>query len=430
MIKKSYYQKVVFLGILLLILLAFQKYTSTEKEHFPDVKFISEEREPLLLTEFNPNDFDEKQWQNIGFSAKQASTILNYKKIVGGEFTSKEQLKKCYAISEEKFSEISSYILLPESNKEASIYRFKNSEKKTISVSRKFNPDYLSESGWVEMGFTEKQAQAILKYKSYMGGSFVSKEKFKDCFIINDKNYQQLAPYLILPEKTPENYKSVSGSNKVSKFITKLYPFDPNALDIDGWQSLGFSQNQARTIVNYRDKNLKGRFTNSEDIKKCFVISAEKFEELQPYIKIDVPQIDAKKKEIIQQKTDFASIDLNSITFKQLLEFGLDQKSAGSIIGFRKRLGGFANKQQILDTYNIDIMLVQKLTSTCKLESSSITKYTLTDAPEEWLKNHPYFKYSADKIIYYRLNNPDDKTIWKLLKLKPEYETRMKLYLK
>ncbi|WP_261511382.1 helix-hairpin-helix domain-containing protein [Chryseobacterium paludis] len=429
MMKRSYYQKVAFLGILLLILLAFQEYTSREKENFPDVQFVSEEASPILLAEFNPNDFDEKQWQSLGFSSKQISTILNYKKIVGGKFTSKEQLKKCYAISEEKFAEISSYILLPESKNKGKTFHSQYSERKSISVSGKFNPDHLSERQWEEIGFREKQAQAILKYKAYLGGSFVSKEKFKDCFIITDENYQQLSPYLILPEKTPDNYKN-SVSNKESKPLIKLHSFDPNTLNIDGWQSLGFSQNQARTIVNYRDKNLKGNFTNLDDIKKCFVISLEKFEELRPYIKINVSQNVERKAEITQQKTDFATIDLNLITFKQLLEFGLDEKSAGSIIGFRKKLGGFINKQQILDTYNIDINLVQKLTSTCKLESSIITKYTLVDAPEEWLKNHPYFKYSADKIIYHRISDPDDKKIWKLLKLKPEYEARMKLYMK
>jgi hypothetical protein len=55
------------------------------------------------------------------------------------------------------------------------------------------------------MGFSEKQSAAIVKYKNYLGGSFLSKEKFKECFIINDENYKKLYPYLILPEKTPEN---------------------------------------------------------------------------------------------------------------------------------------------------------------------------------------------------------------------------------
>ena len=142
---------------------------------------------------------------------------------------------------------------------------------------------------------------------------------------------------------------------------------------------------------------------------------------MKPYIKLQEKQ---------QEKTDFSKTDLNTITFRQLIEFGLDEKSAGSMIGFRKKLGGFVNKQQILSTYNIDQDLVQKLISIAPLNSSDVPRYSLVDAPEEWLKNHPYFKYSADKIIFYRISNPDDRKIWKLLKLKPEYEERMRLYIK
>lgn len=123
-------------------------------------------------------------------------------------------------------------------------------------------------------------------------------------------------------------------------------------------------------------------------------------------------------------------MDLNAITFKQLIEFGFDEKAAGSMIGFRKKLGGFVNKEQILTTYNIDPELTEKLLAIAQLNTLNVQKYTLTEAPEEWLRNHPYFKYSADKIIYYRISNPDDRKIWKYLKLKPEYEVRMRLYTK
>ena len=64
------------------------------------------------------------------------------------------------------------------------------------------------------------------------------------------------------------------------------------------------------------------------------------------------------------------------------------------------------NKQQILSTYNIDQYLVQKLISIAPLNISNVPRYSLVDAPEEWLKNHPYFKYSAEKIIFYRISNP------------------------
>ncbi|WBV60400.1 helix-hairpin-helix domain-containing protein [Chryseobacterium camelliae] len=426
MMNRNYYTKIAGLGILLLFLIAFQNYSKAKNESFPEVKFISENNSMLELTDFDPNDLNEKQWQHLGFSSKQISTILNYKKMIGGKFLSKEQFKKCFAVSPEKYAALESYILLPENSKDTKSGNFKGFEKRTLTLSRKFNPDHSSLNDWIQIGFSERQAEAILKYKTYLGGSFVSKEKFRECFIINEENFQKLSPYLILPEKTPSNF-----NNSVKSFKSEeihYYSFDPNTLDLEGWKSFGFSDKQAQTIINYRERNLQGSFKSPEDIQKCFVISAEKFEEMKPFIRLNSATIVKEIKQ--QEKTDFSKVDLNAVTFKQLIEFGFDEKAAGSMIGFRKKLGGFVNKEQILTTYNIDAELTKKLLSTAQLNISSVQKYTLTEAPEEWLKNHPYFKYSADKIIYYRVSNPDDKKIWKYLKLKPEYEKRMRLYTK
>lgn len=422
------------MGMLLIILFGFQKYRSKGKEEFSNVHFIGNNTAALHLAEFDPNDLDEKQWKHLGFSEKQTATILNYKKVVGGKFLSKEQFKKCFAVSEEKFSELEPYITLPQTNNEAKIKDFSDFRKKSITVSGKFNPDFYAVADWIKIGFSERQAEAIVKYKNYLGGSFVSKEKFKECFIISEENYQKLSSYLILPEKTPAGFNHHT-NNLISNASKIQYrPFDPNLLDAEGWRSLGFSDKQAQIIVNYRDRNLRGSFKSLGDIQKCFVISNEKFEDLKPFIRLNPASV-AERHNIQsetkqQEKTDFSKVDLNAITFRQLLEFGFDEKAAGSMIGFRKKLGGFMNKEQILTTYNIDIPLMQKLLSTAQLNTSNVIRYPLLEAPEEWLKNHPYFKYSADKIIFYRLTEKDEKKLWKLLKIKPEYEAKMKLYLK
>ncbi|MCJ8154669.1 helix-hairpin-helix domain-containing protein [Chryseobacterium sp. SSA4.19] len=432
--KKTYYQKLAFMGMILVILFAFQNYTGSEKEDFSGVKFITSNSTLPHLTEFDPNELNEKQWKNLGFTDKQTATILNYKKMIGGKFVSKEQFKKCFAISEEKFGELQAYIMLPETNKEAKSKNFTNYKKTSISIPGKFNPDSYAVHDWMKIGFSERQAEAILKYKKFLGGSFVSKEKFKECFIINEENYKMLSPYLLLPEKTPDTFRHDQKTFEFNKTKARYHAFDPNTTDLEGWKSLGFSDKQAQTIINYRDRNLKGSFKSMEDLQKCFVISAEKFNEMKPYIQLSQATIvqnrNNKTTEFEQEKTDFSKTDINSITFRQLLEFGLDERSAGSIIGFRKKLGGFVNKEQILTTYNIDTELVKKLLATAPLNTANVPKYNLTDAPEEWLKNHPYFKYSADKIIFYRTSEKDENKIWKLLKVKPEYEARMKLYLK
>jgi len=432
--KKIYYRQLAFMGVLILALLAFERYTGSGKEDFSDVRFLTSESETRLpLTEFDPNDLDARQWQLLGFTGKQAATILNYKKVVGGTFVSKQQFKKCFAVSEEKFRELEKYILLPETGKAAGAGHFSDNKKNTVSVSGKFNPDHLTEEDWKEMGFSEKQAGAILKYKNYLGGSFVSKEKFRECFIISEENFRKLSPYLLLPEKTPEDFRRYAGNQASVKKKISYSPFDPNTLDAEGWKALGFSERQAQTLINYRDRNLRGSFKTAEDLQRCFVVSQEKFEEMQPYIRLAPPGSagpDTKQAAGRQQETDFSKTDLNAITFRQLVEFGLDEKSAGSIIGFRRKLGGFMTKDQILTTYNIDTEKVKKLLAAAPLTTADVSRYTLLSAPEEWLKNHPYFKYSADKIIFYRLSEKDERKIWKLLKLKPEYEAKMKLYLK
>ena len=392
-----------------------------------------------IYTAFNPNDLNAEQWQLLGFSEKQTATILKYKNIVGGTFVSKEQFKKCYAVSDEKYAELESYILLPETASSPNYSQNRPfyspvSAKSKINISEKFNPDQYSQQQWENVGFSEKQAAAILKYKNYLGGSFMSKEKFRECFVIGDEQYKALAPYLLLPERQPESVTEKTRTAKQESAKSHTF-FDPNELDAEGWKALGFSEKQAAVIINYKIRNLKGKFSTLEDIQKCFVISPEKFEELKPFIVLKTESTNstttvASKISPKESATNFSKTDINELTYQQLLEFGFDGKAAGSFIGFRKKLGGFVDKNQVFEVFDIDRSLAEKLVSTSPLNPSLVEKHTLTDAPESWLKTHPYFRYSADKIIYYRISNPDEKKIWKFIKTKPEYERKMRMYLK
>lgn len=417
------------LGILALLILVFQLAFSwlkkEQKEKPVLVEFVGENTQKLNLSEFNPNDLSAEGWQKLGFSEKQVKTILNYKDLVGGEFLSKKQLSECYVISHEKFAELEPYILLPQTHQKTREHQyFGGFEKKELKIFGKFNPDNYSATDWEKMGFSEKQSAAIIKYKNYLGGSFRSKEKFRECFVISPENYQKLAPYLLLPEKEPENQqKSYDEKPKIQYSY-----FDPNSLDLEGWKKLGFSEKQAQVIVNYRDRNLKGSFKSLEDIQKCFVISEEKFQEMKPWMKLQVKQNQEVKK--VENKTDFSKVDLNSISFKQLTEFGFDEKGAASFIGFRKKLGGFVNENQVLETYNLDKELAKKLISEAQLDNSKIQKYNLLDAPDEFLKSHPYFRKYGEKIIFYRVSFPNEKEIFKKIKASPEEISKMKLYLK
>ena len=439
------------IGILLFIIICgaaffiFKMNVKAEEEITSDnMEFSSPEKPPsVALADFDPNLLDKDGWINLGFTDNQASTILNWKDVLGGNFSDKTQLKKCYAISPEKYTEIESYIQLPETrskNFKQNNYQQYSPQaytpKNQIQPKGRFNPDNYTTADWQSIGFSEKQASSIVKYKNYLGGSFISKEKFKECFMISPENYAKLEPYLILPESTPENFSQngfTKGENTTKPKIVYTN-FNPNDLDQNAWMNLGFSEKQAASILKYKNNVLRGSFKNLDEIKACYMITEAKFEELKPFIILE--NTSSKNGEIISDKTktpksetNFSALELNEITADQLMDFGFDKRSANGFVAFRKSLGGFVSKNQIFETYNIDRELAEKLTATVPLNASKAQKYTLTSAPESWLKTHPYFKYSADKIIFYRISNPEDKKIWKFLKTKPEYENKMRLYL-
>ncbi|MCL1656543.1 helix-hairpin-helix domain-containing protein [Elizabethkingia miricola] len=415
--RKKQFIGLTVLGFLVLILEIsfhfYKKYKAQQPSHA--IEFIPVGKFTPALEAFNPNNLNREQWEKLGFTTKQATTILNYKeKICNGSFTSKKQLSECFAISKNKFAELSPYILLPETiTHKKPEYKKKY---KRLTIRGKFNPDSYTLQDWFNLGFSERQSESILKYKKYLGGSFQSKEKFKECFIISEEQYLQLAPFLLLPQQKVTDKTLIKGLKPKSTF-------DPNTLTIQEWKDLGFSERQVQGILNYKEKILKGSFKTLTDFQKCYMISAEKFEELKPWIRITLPVTTPISSQITE-------LDLNTISFRQLRDFGFEDKAAASLLGFRKKLGGFAQKEQILETYNIDKDLALKLIQEARLDISKVNKIDILTAEEPALKGHPYFRFYADKIIFYRTSLSDKNDILKRLNAKPKDLEKILWYLK
>src|SRR5690606_3954660 len=95
--------------------------------------FPKDSKPKIHYQRFNPNDYSVKDWQKIGFSEKQAETILKYKKILGGKFTTLDQIRKCYVIDEEKFREMKPFIVLPKPKPSGTIELLEEKDSLTIS---------------------------------------------------------------------------------------------------------------------------------------------------------------------------------------------------------------------------------------------------------------------------------------------------------
>ena len=164
------------------------------------------------------------------------------------------------------------------------------------------------------------------------------------------------------------------------------FRFDPNSVSVEQLRRLGFSEKQALSIVNYREKG--GRFRRKADFAKSFVVSDSIFKRLEPYI--DIPLIDLNV--------------ADSAAFDGLP--GIGGWFASKMVAYRKELGGYSFKEQLMDIYRFDKDKFDALEDLVTVRHPYV--YPLWELPVDSLRKHPYIgNYeTARAIVLFRENNP------------------------
>ncbi len=168
------------------------------------------------------------------------------------------------------------------------------------------------------------------------------------------------------------------------------FRFDPNTVSVDELCRLGFSPKQAQSIVSYREKG--GRFRRKSDFAKSFVVSDSVFRRLESYI--DIPLVDLNL-------ADSAAFDTLP---------GIGGWFASRMVEYRKALGGYSYKEQLMDIRNFDQEKFDALSDLITLSKENMTPYPLWSLPADSLSMHPYIRNyeTACAIELYRKNTPKD----------------------
>lgn len=184
----------------------------------------------------------------------------------------------------------------------------------------------------------------------------------------------------------------------------RLRKFDPNQLNLQGWMELGFSEKQSKSLLKYKDAI--GAFRSAEDLGRSFVVSEKKFEELKPFIKINVKA--AIPKEIISKSEEKVipaePIDLNSSDSLSLLDLsGIGPFYAGKIVEYRNMLGGFVYKEQLLELWKFDSTRLYGISDLIYIDSSYIHQLKINSDSVSVFYDHPYLNWNTAKaIVMYR----------------------------
>ncbi|NTE00074.1 helix-hairpin-helix domain-containing protein [Agrobacterium tumefaciens] len=192
-----------------------------------------------------------------------------------------------------------------------------------------------------------------------------------------------------------------------AKRAENLFNFDPNTLNVEGWQSLGLSFKQAKSIVNYTDKG--GKFYKPEDLKKMYVISPERYIKLMPYIQIEknitgYPHENVVYEKKVYLKKPLQIIDINTADSAQLDEVkGIGGAFATRILKYRERLGGFHKKEQLMEVYGLDSVKYNEIKDQISMSTVTLKVININTAVFNDLKTNPYLSYKQiNAIIQYR----------------------------
>jgi DNA uptake protein ComE-like DNA-binding protein len=147
---------------------------------------------------------------------------------------------------------------------------FPEDDNKKQSTLREFNPNTIRLNEWMDLGFSEKQANAILTYRNNYG-PFTKKEDLKKIYVINEKKYNQLAPFMVFDGVLSDDKTSNQGFNspKSGSSTTKTNIKINSATKEDLMALNGIGETFADRILNYRNK--LGGFVESEQIEKLYI---------------------------------------------------------------------------------------------------------------------------------------------------------------
>ena len=202
-----------------------------------------------------------------------------------------------------------------------------------------------------------------------------------------DQAEEPVRDTVYLREPSEHSPDAVRIRENASPRRVETFRFNPNTVSAEDLMRLGFSEKQAQSLVNYREKG--GRFRRPADFAKSYAVDDSVFERLKPFI--DIPRIDLNK--------------ADSAAFETLP--GIGPYFAAKMVSYRAALGGYSHPEQLLEIYHFDREKYDGLKDlvTC----SRPEPYPLWTLPERDLARHPYIsKDEAHSIVLYRSHQPPE----------------------
>jgi competence protein ComEA len=230
---------------------------------------------------------------------------------------------------------------------------------------------------------------------------------------------------------------------KADSNATVLFTFDPNTVSPGDLLSLGLSERQATTLINYRSSG--ARFRRPDDLKKVYGIDSVTASRLIPWIVIaedkgrDRTVRQGTMSDMVKDAEATVSalplIDLNRCTASDLVRLpGIGPVLSERIIRYRGLLGGYVDTGQLYEVYGLDSTVVGLISEMLTLTYDSVVPLMLDSCSFGAMARHPYIgSATAGLIARYRVLMDGPVTLGAMVRqrvMSPEQALRLAPYVR
>jgi competence protein ComEA len=194
------FSKTVFYFLNQKVLSEIQDYTivevANEVNYSSDISSNTSVLSSSSLFSFDPATVSFEELCKLGFPAKTANILINYR-TKGGRFFKKEDVKKIYGLSPELYNRIEPYISIePNSSFSKFTSKFETKQVQIIDI----NSATIEQ--WKDLpGIGDGYANKFIKMREGLG-AFVSIDQIKETYGLTDSTFQKIKPYLKLSKGT------------------------------------------------------------------------------------------------------------------------------------------------------------------------------------------------------------------------------------
>lgn len=207
-----------------------------------------------------------------------------------------------------------------------------------------FDPNTISIENLLLLGFSNKQARVIDKYRK-KGGFFKNPTDFSKMYVVDSIMFTKLRPFIrieTIPEVDTEKETNYPSSSDKTSIVIELNSADT----IELVMLKGIGKGYARRIVAYRQ--LLGGYRRIEQLSEVWGFSPELIESIRQNITID--------------STLVKTINVNMVSYQDLKKHPyLTDYQAKAIIYYRETKGDIESVKEILDNKLIDQETYRKI---------------------------------------------------------------------